>query len=399
MKTLAIAEFQKAIKQSTHEDHRKLKRVSDKMRINVTQSALPPLSEFVKYLEEIWENKWLTNQGPFHQRFEQELADYLGVKHVALFANGTLALVTALQVLRITGEVITTPYSFVATTHAIHWNNIKPVFADIEPVHCNLDPEKIEAAITPRTTAILPVHVYGNPCDVEAIQEIADTYGLKVIYDAAHAFGVKDNGSSLLNWGDLSVLSFHATKVFTTMEGGAIICHDETIKKRIGYLKNFGFAGETKVVQPGINAKMNEMQAALGLLQLKEIDKNISKRREIALHYRQGLKNIPGIRLIDDSKEVRHNYPYLPIFVNESEYGRSRDELYDVLKQKHIYGRRYFYPLISHFPIYRGFDSARPSNLSTAELIARQVICLPIYPDLHLHHVDQIVGIIRERTV
>jgi len=395
MKTLAIAEFQKAIKQSTHEDHRKLKRVSDKMRINVTQPALPPLTEFVKYLEKIWESKWLTNQGPFHQQFEQELADYLGVKHVSLFANGTLALVTALQVLRITGEVITTPYSFVATTHALHWNNIKPVFADIDPVFCNLEPEKIEAAITPKTTAILPVHVYGNPCDVEKIQEIADMYGLKVIYDAAHAFGVKKNGTSILDWGDLSILSFHGTKVFTTMEGGAIISHDENIRKRIGYLKNFGFAGETTVVQPGINAKMNEMQAALGLLQLKEIDKNISNRREIALHYRQGLKDIPGIRLIDDVKGVRHNYPYLPIFVNESEYGRSRDELYDVLKQNHIHGRRYFYPLISHFPIYRGFDSARPSNLPAAEKIASRVICLPIYPYLNVEHVLETVDIIR----
>lgn len=398
MGTLAISDFQEARK-AQRNGRTRLQQVVHKGRINVTQPSLPPLKDFVGYLEKIWENKWLTNQGPFHQRFEQELADYLGVKHVALFANGTLALVTALQVLRITGEVITTPFSFVATTHAIHWNNIKPVFADIDPVHCNLDPEKIEAAITPRTTAILPVHVYGNPCDVEAIQEIADTYGLKVIYDAAHAFGVKDNGSSLLNCGDLSVLSFHATKVFTTMEGGAIICHEETIKKRIGYLKNFGFAGETKVVQPGVNAKMNEMQAALGLLQLKEVEKNISRRRDIALQYREGLKNIPGIRFLDDVQGIRHNYPYFPIFVNEAEYGTSRDDLYEALKQQQIYGRRYFYPLISHFPIYRGFDSARPSNLSTAELIARQVICLPIYPDLHSHHVDQIVGIIRERTV
>jgi dTDP-4-amino-4,6-dideoxygalactose transaminase len=394
MKTLAITDFQK-IRKPKHDNRKRLQQVSDRKRINVTQPALPPLEEFIKYLEKIWKSKQLTNQGPFHHQFEQELAEYLGVKHVALFANGTLALVTALQVLRITGEVITTPYSFVATTHALHWNNIKPVFADIDPVFCNLDPEKIEAAITPKTTAILPVHVYGNPCDVEAIQEIADIYGLKVIYDAAHAFGVENNGSSLLNWGDLSILSFHGTKVFTTMEGGAIICNDENTKRRIGYLKNFGFAGETKVVQPGINAKMNEMQAALGLLQLKEVENHISKRRQIARKYRQQLQSIPGIRLINDVQGITHNYSYFPIFVNESEYGRSRDDLYEILKQNHIYGRRYFYPLISHFPIYRGFDSARPSNLPTAEKIASRVICLPIYPDLNVEDVVQIVDIIR----
>lgn len=366
-------------------------------KIPVTQPALPPLGAFVEYLEKIWESKQLTNQGPFHQRFEQELADYLGVKHVSLFANGTLALVTALQVLRITGEVITTPYSFVATTHAIHWNNIKPVFADVDPVYCNLDPEKIEAAITPQTTAILPVHVYGNPCDVERIQGISDTYGLKVIYDAAHAFNVKKNDGSLLRWGDLSILSFHGTKVLTTMEGGAIVCHDENTKKRIDYLKNFGFAGETKVVQPGVNAKMNEMQAALGLLQLKEVEKNIIKRRDVALEYRECLKDISGIRLLEEAQGIIHNYSYFPIFVNEIKYGTSRDDLYEELKQNQIYGRRYFYPLISRFPIYRGFDSARPANLSTAERAARQVICLPIYPDLSLHQVDQIAGIIRDR--
>lgn len=395
METLAIADFQK-VRKTQLSNPISLQQVANKKRINVTQPALPPLKDFVSYLEKIWESKWLTNQGPFHQQLEQELAEYLGVKQVALFANGTLALVTALQVLRITGEVITTPYSFVATTHAIHWNNIKPVFADIDPVYCNLDPKRIEAAITPKTTAILAVHVYGNPCDVESIQEIADTYGLKVIYDAAHAFGVNHNSSSLLNWGDLSVLSFHGTKVFTTMEGGAIVCHDETTKKRIGYLKNFGFAGETKVVQPGVNAKMNEMQAALGLLQLKEIDKNISKRRGIAHQYREGLKDMPGIRLLYDVQGIRHNYAYFPIFVNESEYGTSRDNLYEALKQKNIYGRRYFYPLISHFPIYRGFDSARPINVPTAEKTTSQVICLPIYPDLRSENVEQIIAIIQD---
>ena len=363
-------------------------------KIYVTQPALPPLPEFIKYLEKIWESKWVTNQGQFHQQFEKELADYLGVKYISLFANGTLALVSALQVLRITGEVITTPYSFVATTHALHWNNIKPVFADIDPVFCNLDPEKIEAAITPRTTAILPVHVYGNPCDVEKIQEIADTYGLKVIYDACHAFGVEKDGNSILNFGDLSVLSFHGTKVFNTMEGGAIICHDEKTKKRIDYLKNFGFADEVTVVQPGINAKMNEMQAALGLLQLKEINNNISKRKKIALQYRENLKDIPGTRFMEDIEGIEHNYPYFPIFVNQREYGKPRDELYEDLKGNNIYSRRYFYPLITHFPIYRGLESARSSNLPVAEKITKEVICLPIYPDLKDDDIDKICQIV-----
>jgi dTDP-4-amino-4,6-dideoxygalactose transaminase len=369
------------------------KRESDKT-IYVTRPALPPLSDFVKCLEEIWESGFVTNQGPFHKQFEKELADYLGVNFISLFTNGTLALVTALQALRITGEVITTPYSFVATTHALYWNNIKPVFADIDPVFCNLDLDKIESAITPQTTAIFPVHVYGNPCKVDKIEQIADNYGLKVIYDACHAFGVKINGNSLLNYGDLSVLSFHGTKVFNTMEGGAIVCHDEKTKKRIDYLKNFGFANEVTVVQPGINGKMNEMQAALGILQLKEVEKNISKRREIALLYREKLNGLRGIRFLDDVEGVKHNYPYFPIFVDQKEYGTTRDALYETLKQNNIYGRRYFYPLISHFPIYKGLDSANPSNLPEAERIAEQVICLPIFPDLHLEIVEEIARVI-----
>jgi len=363
-------------------------------KIYVTQPSLPPLEDFVKSLEKIWESKWVTNQGQFHQQFEKELAEYLGVKYISLFTNGTLALVSALQVLRITGEVITTPYSFVATTHALHWNNIQPVFADIDPIYCNLDPEKIEAAISPKTTAILPVHVYGNPCDVDKIQEIADTYGLKVIYDACHAFGVKKDGNSILNFGDLSILSFHGTKVFNTMEGGAIICHDEKMKKRIDYLKNFGFAGEITVVQPGINAKMNEMQAALGLLQLKEIDQNIAKRKEIACLYRDKLQHVKGLRFLADIDGIDHNHPYFPIFIDQKEYGKSRDELYEELKENNIFGRRYFYPLISHFPIYRGLDSAKPSNLSISEKIAEEVICLPIYPNLKDGEVEEICNII-----
>lgn len=354
---------------------------SDKL-IYVTQPALPDLQEFIPYLEQIWENKILTNNGPFHQQLEKELAEYLRVPYISLFANGTLALVTALQVLRIAGEVITTPYSFVATTHSLWWNNIKPVFVDIEPDTCNLDPGKIEAAITPNTTAILPVHVYGTPCNVDRIQEIADLYGLKVIYDAAHTFGVKYRDQSVCSFGDLSILSFHATKVFNTMEGGAIICHEAAIKKRVDYLKNFGFAGETTVMAPGINSKMNEMQAALGLLQLKHHDENVRKRKIIADIYREQLNEVNGISCLPVPEDTRQNYAYFPIFVDEQEYGLSRDQLYEKLKESGIYGRRYFYPLISEFPMYKGFSSANPDNLSFARKVSDQVICLPIYPAL-----------------
>jgi len=360
----------------------------------VTQPALPPLDEFVKYLESIWDSKILSNNGKFHIQFENELAEYLGVKHVSLFANGTLALVTALQALRITGEVITTPYSFVATTHSLWWNKIKPVFADIEPETGNLDPAKIEAAITPQTTAIMPVHVYGNPCNVQKMKEIADVYGLKLIYDAAHAFGVKLNGESILNFGDLSILSFHATKVFTTFEGGAIISRDEATKKRIDYLKNFGFAGETTVVAPGINAKMNEFQAALGILQLKYIDKFLEKRRAISNFYRDSFSNVKGIRLLDNMENVHHNYAYFPIFINESEYGESRDEVYMRLKEDKIFTRRYFYPLISQFPSYKGLESSRSDNLPVAEEMTLQVLCLPIYPELEQESMERIVKIV-----
>lgn len=362
--------------------------------IYVTQPALPPLEEFIPYLEQIWESKILTNNGLFHQQLENELAKFLGVPYISLFANGTLALVTALQVLRITGEVITTPFSFVATTHSLWWNNIKPVFVDIESELCNLNPEKIEAAITPQTTAIMPVHVYGNPCKIERIQEIADIYGLKVIYDAAHTFGVKYKGQSLCNYGDLSILSFHATKVFNTFEGGAIICHDENTKKRIDYLKNFGFAGEISVIAPGINAKMNELQAAFGLLQLKTFDEQIAKRKIITDTYRELLKDVKGISFLKNIKEVKHNYAYFPIFVDEKEYGMSRDELYEKLKAHNIYGRRYFYPLISEFSTYRGLPSAAKENLPNAHKIANDVICLPIYPALEGDVIKQIIKII-----
>lgn len=364
--------------------------------IYVTQPFLPPLEEFQPYLKQIWESKWLTNGGPFHQELEKKLADYLGVERLALFANGTLALLIALQALRITGEVITTPFSFVATAHSLLWNGIKPVFVDIHPETFNLDPEKIEAAITPHTTAIMPVHVYGKPCDVEKIQKIADIYGLKVIYDAAHAFGVHYKGESLLKHGDLSTLSFHATKVFNTFEGGAIICPDTKTKQRIDDLKNFGYNGEVTVVAPGINAKMNELQAAFGLLQLKHIDKAIDRRREIDNLYREELSTAAGIFCPKLPDETIYNYAYFPILI-EKDYPLSRDELNDKLREHGIFPRRYFYPLISEFPMYRGLPSAAKSNLPIASKSADQVLCLPIYPDLDDESITRIVSIIMEK--
>lgn len=360
-------------------------------KIYVTQPYLPPLEEFIPYLESIWENRVLTNNGPFHKRLEQALCDYLGVEHLSLFTNGTIALVTALQTLRITGEVITTPYSFVATAHSLIWNNIKPVFVDIDPTTCNLDPSKIEAAITPQTTAIMPVHCYGNPCDVERIQQIADTYGLKVIYDAAHAFGVKYKGASVLNHGDLSVLSFHATKVFNTFEGGAIICKDAKTKQRIDYLKNFGFADEVTVMAPGINGKMSEVNAAFGHLQLKHIDQALARRKAIESRYTAVLAGVTGIELLPTPPDTLGNASYFPILIKPG-YPLSRDGLYQKLKDAGIYARRYFYPLISDMPMYRGLSTAAESNLPKAKLIADSVLCLPIYPDLSDEQVDLVVN-------
>lgn len=367
----------------------------EQKKINVTQPSLPPLDEFIPYLEKIWENKILTNKGPFHQQLEEELCNYLGVKYISLFTNGTMALITALQALHITGEVITTPYSFVATTHSLWWNNIKPVFVDIEPDFFTLDPAKIEAAITPQTTAILPVHVYGNPCKVDEIKKIADTYGLKVIYDACHTFGVEINEMPVLEYGDLSVMSFHATKVFNTFEGGAIICHDEAMKTHIDNLKNFGFRGETTVVAPGINAKMNEFQSALGILQLKTIDKVIEKRKQVSKLYRKELSGINGLSFLEDLPNVKHCYSYFPILIDKEKYGKSRDEVYEELQKHNIFGRRYFYPLITQFPTYRGLDSAKPENLLHAEKIAEEVICLPIYPDLEINNVREVCLILK----
>ena len=365
--------------------------------IYVTQPFLPPLEEFIPYLEEIWNSKILTNNGPFHQQLEQALCEYLGVNHISLFTNGTIALVTALQALRVTGEVITTPYSFVATSHSLLWNGIKPVFVDISPDTLNLDPAKIEAAITPQTTAIMPVHVYGHPCDVDAIQKIADKYNLKVIYDAAHAFGVRDEGGSILRHGDLSVLSFHATKVFNTFEGGAIVCPDAKTKLRIDQLKNFGFVDEVTVVAPGINGKMSELNAAIGLLQLKHVDQAIEKRKEIDANYRELLKDVKGIRYLQDSGEIVANYAYFPILV-EGDYPLSRDALYQKLKDNGIHSRRYFYPLISDFPMYRGLLSARRENLPVATDVANRVLCLPIYPSLLAEQTVEASQLISERT-
>ena len=364
--------------------------------IYVTSPLLPSLEDFTFLLKEIWESKMLTNNGNFHQKLEEELAKYLKVPYLSLFTNGTLPLITALQAMRITGEVITTPFSFVATTHSLWWNGIKPVFVDIEPETCNLDPSKIEAAITPRTTAIMPVHVYGKPCKTKEIQEIANKYGLKVIYDAAHAFGVEINGESILNFGDMATLSFHATKVYNTLEGGALVVHDEQTKKRIDYLKNFGFASETEVVAPGINSKVDEVRAAYGLLNLKQVDHAINSRRKVAIRYRDEPQGVKGITFFNDIPGVRHNYSYFPIFINAEEYGMTRDELYFKMKEHNVFGRRYFYPLISTFSTYRGLDSANPDNLPVATQMSNNVICLPMHHALSENEVEYILQIIKK---
>ena len=366
----------------------------NKDTITVTSPLLPNLDEFHGMLKEIWDSKWITNNGSFHRQLEKELAAYLKVPYISLFTNGTLPLLTALQALRITGEVITTPYSFVATTHSIWWNGCRPVFVDIEESTCGIDPNKIEAAITPKTTAIMPVHCYGKPVKMKQIQAIADKYGLKVIYDAAHAFGVEVDGESVLNAGDMSTLSFHATKVYNTLEGGALVMHDEQTKKRIDYLKNFGFAGETEVVAPGINSKVDEVRCAYGLLNLKQVDRAIANRQKVAIRYREALRNVPGIRFFDDMPGVRHNYSYFPIFINAEEYGETRDELYFKMKSQGVLGRRYFYPLISDFTTYRGLPSATKENLPVATKMAEEVICLPMHHALSDEEVQRVLELV-----
>ena len=392
-------------------------------QITVTSPLLPPLEEFIPYLQHIWDSKWITNNGPFHQQLEKALAKYLDVEYISVFTNGTLPLITALQALRVQGEVITTPYSFVATTHAIWWNGLKPVFVDIDPVTGNIDPDKIEAAITTRTCAIMPVHVYGTPCDVERIDAIAKKYNLMVIYDAAHAFAleipkneedykiafneannvfnpsqsakkVEVLTESILNWGDMSTLSFHATKVYNTIEGGAMIIHDAETKKRIDYLKNFGFAGETTVVGPGINSKMDEIRAAYGLLNLKQVDAAIAARKNTADVYREALRGVEGITFYEDMPGVKHNYSYFPMFIDAEKYGITRDELYFKMKEANVLGRRYFYPLISEFSTYRGLESARKENLPNAHKMADTVICLPMHHELSNGDMERILKLI-----
>lgn len=363
-------------------------------KITVTSPLLPNIDDFYALLKQVWDSKWITNNGSFHKQLEQELAAYLKVPYVSLFTNGTLPLITALQALHISGEVITTPYSFVATTHALWWNGIKPVFVDIDPATGNIDPDRIEEAITSKTSAIMPVHVYGKPCNTKRIQEIADKYSLRVIYDAAHAFGVEVNGKSILNAGDLSTLSFHATKVYNTIEGGAMVMHDEQTKKRIDYLKNFGFANETTVVGPGINSKVDEVRAAYGLLNLRQVDAAIEARHQVAITYREALRSVKGITFFDDMPGVKHNYSYFPIFVNAEEYGMTRDELYFKMKEQNVLGRRYFYPLISTFSTYRGLESSRPGNLPNAHKMADSVICLPMHHELSAKDIERVLNCI-----
>ncbi len=368
--------------------------MNNNKQITVTSPLLPSLDEFSDMLKQIWESKWITNNGQFHRRLEKELAEYLKVPYLSLFTNGTLPLITALQALRITGEVITTPYSFVATTHSLWWNGIKPVFVDVDPSNCGLDPDKIEAAITPKTTAIMPVHCYGKPCDTKAIQEIADKYGLKVIYDAAHAFGVEVDGESILNAGDMSTLSFHATKVYNTIEGGALVCHDEKTKQRIDYLKNFGFANETTVVAPGINSKMDEMRAAYGILNLRQVDSAIEARQKIANRYREALRDAEGITFFDDMPGVRHNYSYFPIFIDAEKFGKTRDQLYFEMREANVLGRRYFYPLISDFSTYRGLPSATRENLPNAYRLADTVLCLPMHHEMSEDDINRTIELL-----
>jgi len=366
-------------------------------QITVTKPYLPPLDDFIPYLKDIWDKKKITNNGFYHQELEKALCGYLKVPYISLFTNGTLPIIVALQVLGITGEVITTPYSFVATTHALWWNGIKPIFIDVEEKTGNIDPEKIEKAITKKTTAIMPVHVYGNPCNTEAIKKTADKHNLKVIYDGAHAFGIERNGKSILTEGDITTLSFHATKTYNTAEGGALVCHDDETKQKIDRLKNFGFAGETSVIMPGINGKMDEIRAALGLLNLKYVDQAIAKRKNISGFYRRELENVCGVTMIDDFSNIKSNYSYFPVFINKDKFGKSRDELYEKLKENDIYARRYFYPLISQFEPYINLDSARPENLPVASKLADSVICLPVYDELAMEDAERICKIIKEK--
>lgn len=365
--------------------------------ITVTSPLLPSLDDLNQELQKIWESRYITNNGTYHKKFERAVADYLGAPYVSLFANGTLALFTALRALKISGDVITTPYTFVATTHALNWNGINPVFADVDPVTGNLDPYRIEEAITPRTTAILPVHVYGTPCDTRRIREIADRHGLRVLYDGAHGFGVRTGEGSLLNEGDMSIVSFHATKVFNTVEGGAVIMHDREMKQQIDYMKNFGFANETTIVTPGINCKLDEIRSAYGLVNLRQVDWAIDARKSIALRYREELKEVEGISFLSDVPGVRHNYAYFPIFIDAAAYGMERDELYSMFRSRNILCRRYFFPLVSEVDPYTHLDSARPDNIPNAVRLSKSVICLPIHPYLSDDDLGRVIEVIKNR--
>lgn len=365
--------------------------------IYVNRPTLPPLDKYFKYLKEIWDSKWITNNGKFHQKFENDLCKFLKVGNCSLFVNGTLALIIGLKTLGLKGEVITTPFSFVATTHAIHWNNLKPIFCDIEEKTFNIDPEKIESLITSKTSAILPVHVYGNPCNVEKIKEISDKYGLKVIYDSAHAFNTKIHNNSILNYGDISILSFHATKLFNTIEGGAVITNNKKLKKQIDFFRNFGFSDENTVLVTGLNGKMNELQAAYGLLELKIVNKEIEKRKKIAYSYKKNLNDIKGIKTLEENKDITYSYTYFPILIDENEYGKTRDQLYKILRRHNIYSKRYFYPLISKFKPYNKLSSASSKNLPIAEKISNQVLCLPFYGNIQNKELDKIISIIANK--
>ena len=367
-----------------------------KHRITVMSPLLPPKDELGILLDEIWESRIITNQGIFHDTLESKLSSYLKVPALSLMTNGTSALICAIRSLGITGEIITTPYSFAATAHAIHWCGLKPVFVDIDPNTCNIDPNKIEAAITSKTSAILPVHVYGQPCDTEQIEKIARNYGLKVIYDAAHAFGVEERGESILNRGDISIVSFHATKVYNTIEGGAIICKDKMLRKQIEYLRNFGFEDEISIVMPGINAKMDELRSAYGLVNLRYVSQAIEKRRELANRYRELLTDMPGLSLMRELPDVKYNYAYFPVFIDAGSFGMTRDQLYTLLTKSGILCRRYFYPLISSFNLYNLELSARTTNLTVAAFKAESVLCLPLHQELTFDDIEYIIRTIKE---
>lgn len=369
--------------------------------ITVTSPLLPDLDELNKLMSDIWNRKWITNMGYYHHELECKLSEYLQVSYLSLFTNGTLPLITALQALNIReGEVITSPYSFVATSHAIWWNHLTPVFVDVDPDTGNINPNKIEAAITDKTVAILPVHCYGCPCDVERVDAIAKKHNLKVIYDAAHAFGVKLHGKSVLEYGDISTISFHATKVYNTIEGGALVCHSAEMKRLIDQLKNFGFEDETVVLAPGINSKMDEIRSAYGLLNLQQVDDAIAARKRVARRYTEAIKQIKGIRLFPyvESQGAEQgfgwNCAYYPILIDAEQYGMTRDELYEKMKAANIYGRRYFYPLITAFEPYKDYPSAAPENLPVATKIANQVICLPMHHALSEEDINRVIDCI-----